>query len=291
MTKPPTRVVLDFDGTCTLVEQAAEGYLEAYRQGFSTQVSPLTAEEWGAALARVRGQSPQAGWTLAGTPSAPVAADPYILAYETASHLMRERRLPGALPYSLHGGAYAASPAPWRPDVREVLETLDAKGVSVFFVSNSDSAYIEGRLDGLFPNGGSVRQGIVVRSGAGKFRVCELPWEDQPFLNEGCRDIFRRLPSSLSVAELGRPVYVRRGSYFEALSRALEGDCDGLGDTLFCGDIWELDLAMPRLLGARIHLIERAAPFETYDYERRAIAAEGVWANSGRDLASLLQWF
>src|SRR5207237_4506194 len=75
------------------------------------------------------------------------------------------------------------------------------------------------------------------------------------------------------LTETKRPIYLRRGAYFEAINRVLAGDLDELTQTVFCGDTWEMDLAMPYALGAKVHLLDRAAPFETYCYERQAGAA------------------
>ena len=53
-----------------------------------------------------------------------------------------------------------------------------------------------------------------------------------------------------------------------------------MGSTVVCGDIWELDLAMPAALGMCTHLITRASPYDTYDFElqaaRRAVPSAGV---------------
>jgi hypothetical protein len=70
------------------------------------------------------------------------------------------------------------------------------------------------------------------------------------------------------VEGVARPVYLRRGSYFEALCATQFP----LAETLVVGDIWELDLAMPAALGAHVHLIQRASPFETYAYELGQLA-------------------
>ena len=70
----------------------------------------------------------------------------------------------------------------------------------------------------------------------------------------------------------------------------MDGDFDVLTDTVFCGDTWEMDLAMPYALGANVHLLDRAAPFETYPYERQALAACGDRGKTSVDLSGLLAW-
>jgi hypothetical protein len=83
------------------------------------------------------------------------------------------------------------------------------------------------------------------------------------------------------VPALDRPVYLRRGAYFEALCATTFP----MEQTLVCGDIWELDLALPAALGAQVHLIERAAPFATYRYERERLAK----GQSSPNLEALLE--
>ena len=70
----------------------------------------------------------------------------------------------------------------------------------------------------------------------------------------------------------------------------LNGDIGLITSTVFCGDIWEMDLAMPYALGACVHLIDRAAPFDTYEFEMNAAAAGGARAKTSGDLTGLLAW-
>jgi hypothetical protein len=51
-----------------------------------------------------------------------------------------------------------------------------------------------------------------------------------------------------------------------------------------------MDLAMPYALGAKVHLLDRAAPFETYTYERQALARYGDRGKMSPDLSGLLDW-
>jgi hypothetical protein len=122
---------------------------------------------------------------------------------------------------------------------------------------------------GVVSSGGGdnnpLRAKISVQSDAGKFRICELNWDDQDGMSAEARRRFQALPVASSekpLTETERPIYLRRGAYFEAINRALA--CEALTNTVFCGDIWEMDLAMPYALGANVHLLDRAAPFETF---------------------------
>lgn len=287
-------LVLDFDGTCTQIPGIYRNYWEEYRNNLSVELGEVTATEWDETLNAVRTQSPIAGWTLGGAQSAPAAADPYILAYEAAQFLYRKRKLakpdlPSPNLSAVHTHAYEKAPAPWRESAKEVFEQLLERGVTVSFISNSATSAIKQRLVELFGSA-SAAERIQVHGGAAKFLVQEPMWETRP---TPMLEIFRSFPAEAKTTytQLQRPIYLRRGSYFQAISKIVQDDREQLSRTLFCGDIWELDLALPAAFGARIHLLERAAPFSTYSYERSALADVGSRGRSSEDLDGLLPWF
>ncbi|MGZ3461672.1 MAG: hypothetical protein ACXU86_24540, partial [Archangium sp.] len=100
------------------------------------------------------------------------------------------------------------------------------------------------------------------------------------------RRAFQSLPAAGHAPGLKRPLYLRRPSYMRALSNVWAGDMTKAASTLVCGDIWELDLTLPAVLGCAVHLIERAAPYDTCGYERAAASAVG--ATVSVDLKGLL---
>lgn len=298
-------VIFDFDGTCTQIPEIHELFSEDYRKSFSAVLQKsaeeagnageewhaVTAEEWTEAQMLVRNSSPKQGWTVASTPSAPVAADPYILADESAKLIARRRKLPPPSGSGLHSGSYHRFPAPWRQEVREILGELHRRGIAIHFISNSSSKYVSGRLDELLADEPEIRRSISIESDAGKFFVRELNWGVNPSVSEPLRKIFEALPAAEDPAGLAmsRPIYLRRGSYFEAICRALGNNVANLSKTLVCGDVWELDLAMPFYVGMQVHLIDRASPFDTYEYERLRIDACGARGGSSKDLNGVLQ--
>ena len=286
-------IVLDFDGTCTQIPPIFEAYLDLYRKGLNESGLNVTPSEWRDAQAIVRQHSPKAGWTVAGCPSAPAAADPYILADEAIRLILRRRGATTPVPPTIHTQAYDTALAPWREEARDAFSHLVERGVQLHFVSNSSTAFISGRLRDLFGGGNPVAAKISVQSGAGKFRICELSWDDQTAVSTEATRRFQALPVAYGekpLPETERPIYLRRGAYFEAINRVLAGDFDALTNTVFCGDIWEMDLAMPYALGAKVHLLDRAAPFDTYSYERRALVGYGDRGKTSADLSGLLDW-
>jgi len=252
-------VILDFDGTCTQVDKIQAKFLDDYRQAVGVEI-----KDWDRAKATLTKASPTAGWTLMNAPStAPAAADPYILAGEAAALLYREKGKPAP---DVFRTVYDKNVAPFRPELHDVIESLLKHKLRVAFISNSDGIGIVNRIGDLFHRTPGRRDAIAVFGNAQKFLVKE-PLVDAKLTAEQ-RARFDKLEVGVRVPELDRPVYLRRGAYFEALCATTFP----LEHTLVCGDIWELDLALPAALGAHVHLIERAAPFETYRYERERLA-------------------
>jgi hypothetical protein len=286
-------IILDFDGTCTQIPPIFEAYLDLYRKGLNESGLSVTPREWREAQAIVRQHSPKAGWMAGGCPSAPAAGDPYVLADETAGLILRRRDAKTPVPPTIHIQAYEAALAPWREEAHETFSQLVDHGVGLHFVSNSSTTFIARRLRDLFGDGHPMTTKISVQSDAGKFRICELNWDDPVAVSVEAKRRFLSLPVAYGekpLTETERPVYLRRGAYFEAINRVLDGDFDALTNTVFCGDTWEMDLAMPFALGAKVHLLDRAAPFETYAYERQALVAYGGRGKTSADLSGLLDW-
>lgn len=272
-------VILDFDGTCTLVEETQAAYLEEYQRLLVANVvdeqggaiGEAFARDWEQALDAVRGASPEAGWcVLSGASAAPAFADPYIASGEAVAWLERRWLESGGhrprVPALLYKQAYEKYPAPWRPEVPAVLQQLVDLDVNVAFVSNSAEATIAARLDTLLAGAPELRARISVVGGASKFMVKEIDWDVGA--DRATTKPFRKLAVAQHHPRLDRPIYLRRGSYYRALLRVWGDGKPAAKQTLVVGDIYELDLAMPAAMGAHIHLIERAKPFATCKYER-----------------------
>ncbi|MFT3693350.1 MAG: HAD family hydrolase [Kofleriaceae bacterium] len=256
-------VILDFDGTCTQIEKIQERFIENYRFGVGAK-----ADDWDRALKTVRKAAPTAGWTLFDAPStAPANADPYILTFEAARLLQREGAI-GAIDPMLFGKAYALNQAPFRPELVEVLVGLLKKKINVAFVSNSSTDKVSARLDELMVKHAAERKKIHVIGNAAKMMVGELPLGST--VGDDARAKFEALAPSIAVKGVNRPIYQRRASYMKAICDVFtEYKATGfpIDELLVCGDIWELDLAMPKALGAHVHLITRSKPFDTNKYE------------------------
>lgn len=262
-------VLLDFDGTLTAPEHITSAFLADYRMELLAAIGEGNATLWDRTLAAVEAGSPELAWMLDGYEACPIAADPYILASAVATRVLASVDRGDdlrALPNELYARLYARHRAPFRPETADVLAALHATGATLAVVSNASTGKIEARLDELLRDT-PLRRALSVYGGARKFSV-----RGATRLSPA-RAAFDALPDfAPELPELGRPTWLRRGAFFDALADVWGADAGGPANTLFAGDIWELDLALPAALGCAVHLVERAAPLATHDAERAAVA-------------------
>ncbi|HUB61246.1 MAG TPA: hypothetical protein VL978_11110 [Puia sp.] len=290
--KKITDLILDFDGTCTQIPLVYEAFLEAYRKGINAVLTPgqqISQQLWAEGMTEVRAHSPAAGWTTDFTPSAPAAADPYILSFETARYLFRSQspQITTPIPLAAFVAAYAANPAPWRVETLEVIKELHKKGIAIYFVSNSSTQTITQRFQDLW--GGTPRPDTIqVQGNAAKFEITEPDWDTLAGVPPKLTGLLDKVPAVQPDINIGRPLYLRRGNFFNVIAGIFSKNPDRFATSLFCGDVWELDLALPAAMGANIHLVERAKPFDTYDYEKALTHKAG--GKVSPDLTGLLEW-
>lgn len=274
-------IVLDFDGTFTRVDEEAAPFVEAFRRGLGEHLarssSPLPPEQrWEAAAKIVEGDPDRHGWEYDGAIVAPAHADPYIRCTTIGQLLLAEDGLTVGqrteILQGLYRQCYPLARTVFRPDAKLVVEALLASGVPLYVVSNSATEHVRAKIDALDPIG---KHAIQVRGDARKFVIHEP---------ERSHELFDALPAQMELPGLGRPIYLRRGHYFDALRKIWDETGARPETTMVCGDIFELDLAMPARLGARVHLVARP---ETPEYERRAVRAM-PGGSASQDLAGLL---
>jgi FMN phosphatase YigB (HAD superfamily) len=257
-------IILDFDGTFTDVEKEAVPFLEAYRDDLAESLGADAIAGWDEAAASIGADPDSYGWEFDGRIVAPSHADPYIMATSTAQKLLDEH---GLLPDAeerrsfleeLFRRNYPKAANVFRPDARQVVEELLATGLPIYVVTNSLTDAVEAKLDDLAPKG---RERLRVYGNAKKYVITEPQSE---------ADGFSALPETLSLPGLDRPIFLRRGFYWDALTSVLGNSGARPERTLVAGDIFELDLALPAALGFPIHLVARP---KTPSYERDAVVA------------------
>ncbi len=263
-----TVLVLDFDGTMTDAE--AEG--RPFRDGYLEDLCTLVGREPGdpeveATAVHVEGQ-------LAAAPAshpflwmeravAPATVDPYLRMVPIA-HAILDRfgalkdpvdrgRLLGAILYKYNYAKTLGRPV-FRAGAGPFLAGL--AGREAWIVTNSDTHAVAGKvavLDRETP--GVAWLTSRVRGHARKFDI---------------DDNWTGADRELAVPDLNRPVLLRRRMYHDILKTILDNVGATFADLVVVGDIFELDLAMPLSLGARVGLV---ASQRTPGYERAYVAA------------------
>ena len=256
-------IVLDFDGTFTLVDEEAIPFVEGFREGLRERVGVVADERWSALSKRVEADADQYGWEFEGRIVAPSHADPYIFATTVGQLLLSELGMGlGArteILQALFRENYPKSRNVFRPDAKHVVETVLASGIPVFVVTNSQTDHVKAKLAELAPRG---LERLAVRGDARKFVLTQPERSGDTW-----RAHWKRVPETQHVSGLSRPIQLLRGNYFDALTRIWDETHTSPEVTLVCGDIFELDLALPAQLGASVHLVARP---QTPEYERRA---------------------
>lgn len=268
MTVPMTVVVLDFDGTMTDAEAEGRPFRDGYLDDLCALVgrSPGDAEVWSIA-AEVETELSHAPelhpFLWMDRAVAPATVDPYLRMVPIAHRILdRFDAIPGAVDRSrllgrvLYKYNYAKTlghPV-FRPGAGDVLRAL--RGTMTWIVTNSDTESVAEKLAALDRSAPGVAWLVPrVRGQARKFDV---------------DDSWTGAPETLDVPDLDRPVLLRRRHYHAILRAILDDAGAEFADLVVIGDIFELDLAMPLALGARVGLVVSE---HTPPYERAFVAA------------------
>jgi FMN phosphatase YigB (HAD superfamily) len=269
-------VVFDFDGTFTRVDEEAEPFVAAFRRELAEYVGRERIERWDAVLRTIEDAPERFGWEYEGVIVAPAHADPYIRCTTIGQVLLAEEGIAGGRQREVLEGlfkrCYPLTRTVFREDAKFVLEVLLGSGMPVFVISNSATDHVRAKIEALEPRGKSM---LRIYGNARKFVVCK-PEKSNPE--------FESLPSEMYVPGLERPLLLHRGYYFDALKKVWDETGARPERTLVCGDIFELDLAMPARLGTQVHLVARPG---TPDYELRA-ARTSPGGGTSQELIGLL---
>lgn len=245
-------LVLDFDGTMTDAE--AEG--APFRGGYLADIAALTglsideveqlAQRFEAEVAR----APEIhGWVFDGQIVAPATVDPYLrimpVARRILDHVGRFRdetdrnRLLDAILYKYNYQKTLDVP---RPGALEVL--LAVRDVPVYVVTNSHTDAVRRKVCAIgTPDGGPNRLEWLVERVHGRAKK---------YVTD---DGFEALEASMSLPGLARPVLLRRRHYHDVLDGLRRDVGCEWSEVLVVGDIFELDLAVPLAVGARVALM------------------------------------
>lgn len=272
-------LVLDFDGTMTDAEEEGRpfrgGYLEdtATLLGRSLDEVLALAERFEAEVAA----DPQAhGWVYGGEIVAPASVDPYLRVmpvvrkiFDTFEAFANEGERNRLLDGILYKYNYLKTLTAFRDGAREALVALE--GTDTYVVTNSHTDAVANKILTLGETpGGENALGWLVERVHGLARKYVVD------------DAFDLVPRDLSLPGLARPVKLRRKSYFDVLEALRAKVGAEWAEVAVCGDIFELDLALPLAMGARVGLVANAF---TPEYERAFVQAHPL----GRVVESLAE--
>jgi FMN phosphatase YigB (HAD superfamily) len=276
-------VFFDFDGTLTDAERHAPEFHQATRQEISLLlgVDLRTVELWWVeAEACLRSAPIETGWEEQGYIVASAQTDPYLFANMLTKRIVEMHaskkelaaRNLAEIVFQIHKVSYERVRPPFQPLAKYVLEGAVERKKHVFVVTNSIGDSVSKQLDTL---GLKCRDKVIVCGGAQKFVVASPLQTSKAFSD---------LPDSIWLDGLNRPVLLKRGRYFDVLQNIWAATQTVPFTTLVCGDIFELDLAMPSALGAHVHLVTRPT---TLAYERCA-ALRARFGGAADNLAAIL---
>jgi FMN phosphatase YigB (HAD superfamily) len=259
-------ILLDFDGTFTRVDDEAAPFLRGFKEELEGHIGAELAGQFDAVAEMVLSQPDRYGWENDGRIVAPAHADPYILATTVGQVLLERAGISSRaartdILQALYQSNYPKSDIVFRSDARQVVEAVLSTGRPVYVITNSKTEHVVAKIRELAPRGG---EHLVVRGDARKFVIAE---PDRTPKDEWAAH-WAAIPESIHVSGLERPVYLRRGHYFDAIRRVLEETGVSPERAIVCGDIWELDLSLPAALGMRTHLVARPG---TPEHEKRAV--------------------
>jgi hypothetical protein len=267
MTPRPV-LILDFDGTMTDAEAEGEPFVAGYLEDLEALVGADTPEkrarvrELAADVLRGLYEAPERHpFRWKGKAVAPASVDPYLRMvpiadriFDThdafANHVDRGR-LTGGVLYK-HNYARTIGKPVFRAGAAEAIAALGAAGATTYVVTNSHTASVADKIRILDTHhgGGCAWLAANVRGDAQKFEVDET-WDG--------------VAAELPVPGLtSRNVLLRRRRYHDRLAAVLAEAGGTFAELTVVGDIFELDLALPLALGARVGLVRsvHTPPYE-----------------------------
>jgi FMN phosphatase YigB (HAD superfamily) len=259
---------LDFDGTMTDAEAEGRPFRDGYLEDLCTLVGRPAGDAEVLAIAdeteaQIAAEPHRHPFLWMGRAVAPATVDPYLRMVPIAHRVLDQfrvfpdpvdrGRLLGTVLYKYNYAKTLGHPV-FRPHAGEVLRALG--GSSTWIVTNSDTHAVAGKVAALDRDTPGVAWLTSrVRGFARKFDV---------------DDAWSHAPDSLTLPGLERAVLLRRRAYYEILQAVLDEAGKTFADLVVVGDIFELDLAMPLALGARVGLV--LGP-RTPAYEREFVTA------------------
>jgi len=281
-------LILDFDGTLTDAE--AEGL--PYRTGYLEDVALLAdvdinqVNEWAKQMDTQLQERPgDYGWRFNNKIVAPACVDPYLrmmpiarMVFDKVNAFPNPNERDRILDRILYKYNYQKTNTVFRPGAAEFFSRLreletGENPLYTIVVTNSHTVPVQNKIR-LLGEQNNIDFTWLVDRVVGSARKYVID------------DSIDSLPESLNVPNLERPIYVRRSHYHTILTQILKDYDAGWENTTVLGDIFELDLSLPLVMGSTVGLMQN--PFSP-QYEVDYLQSH-VRGSVHGDLASALKW-
>lgn len=246
-------LVLDFDGTMTDAEAEGGPFRAGYLEDLCAMVGRRAGDEEVSAIADAVDQELAAApaahpFLWMGNAVAPATVDPYLRmvpiahrvfdAFGVMPNQVDRGRLFGTILYKYNYAKTLGRPVFRRGAGECLLRMADRP---VFVVTNSDTHAVAGKIASLDQeHSGVARLTSRVHGFARKFDL-EPAWDG--------------VAAELRIPGLDRPVLLRRRTYHDMLAAVLAEAGSSFAELTVVGDIFELDLALPLAMGAKVGLV------------------------------------
>lgn len=262
-------IVADFDGTFTRSE-AAGGEWEEFLPAFAAALGDETGKDPGKLEAAIRAtlgmvDNPETDvWMFGGYAVASALSDMYLKITRAARVALiamwieEEEGVDEGYLDAVLGKSFVAAYPQVQPVFRhgaDELVQLMAADKRVVVVTNSGTDAVRQKL-GMLQGGDELQDRVM--GNAKKYVITPDQEGEEEFLS-------KLLSPELQIPGLERPVLLHRGHYIDIIAQAMANQGGmGFSEVLVFGDNFELDLAVPLELGARVILVANSL---TQQYE------------------------
>lgn len=242
-------VIFDFDGTATLAEEEGRPFVSGFLEDISSLTGKPLTEIFQLAEKienEVMNDPANYGWEYQGNIVAPAVVDPYLRTRPIATKILQQ------FGFSNHGVIlrlldllfkynYPKTKIVFKPNAGYVFNAL--KDLHVYIVTNVSIDPLKNKIKALIDQS-----------------HFDLRWLNRALIGSAKKYVidngFDLVPQDLSIPGLEtRKILLRRKHYFEALDKLRQKHSAQWPEFYVIGDIFELDLSLPYILGAKIGLV------------------------------------
>ncbi len=256
-------LILDFDGTLTDVEEEGVPFTEGYLRDLAAltgssleQIRELHARF----QAEILGDPTRYAWVMNGLAVAPATVDPYLRIKPIAAMILDELGI--VLPTRfrenlfsdiLYRDNYRLTRTAFRAGAVELLTEVFTQEMPAAIVTNSHTDAVLSKLLVLAGLYSSKDEALFAERLFGFWRERVYGGAKKYVVDNNGDSGTTKLEFKLS--GLDRPIFCKRPHYFDLLQRLRSERGLVWADFLVVGDIFELDLALPLILGANVALM------------------------------------